>query len=196
MSARVLTGLLGGVACVLLASAAHAECTTDNECPGELVCEDGDCVAAPPAPPPSAPRVAAPAAPAPAPAPAPPVVTQSIANEPAEPEEAPRAKPKGKRHSTGMMVGGIVITSFSPISFAFAMLGALCGVSIDGSEGSPNNHCDGSSYFVGGMAVTGVLLGVGIPLIVVGARRDGAPTARLAPWVTPDSAGLGLRFDL
>jgi hypothetical protein len=122
-------------------------------------------------------------------------VRQSIAAEPIE--AAPRPKPKAKRHSTGMMVGGIVVTSLSGISFGVAMLGALCGVSVDGSQGSESHSsCDGSSLFLGGMAVTGILLGVGIPLIVVGAQREGAPSASVAPWVTPTSAGLGLRLNL
>jgi hypothetical protein len=196
MLARVLTGFLGGAACLLFASVSHAACSKDNECPGELVCEDGTCVAAPPAPAPAAspPRVAAPAA---APAAAPPLVRRSIDAEPVEEQAAPPTKPRGKRHSTGMMVGGIVITSFSGISLGVAMVGVLCGMSLDGSQGSESgSNCDGSSLFLGGMAVTGILLGVGIPLIVVGSQREGAPSASVAPWVTPSSAGLGLRLNL
>jgi len=62
MLVRVLTGFSGGVACLLFAAAAQAACGSDNDCPGEQVCESDACVAPPPAAPPSppAPAVAAP----------------------------------------------------------------------------------------------------------------------------------------
>jgi hypothetical protein len=40
------------------------------------------------------------------------------------------------------------------------------------------------------------LAGAGIPMIVIGGKREPLGTARLAPWASPHGAGLGLRFDL
>jgi len=87
------------------------------------------------------------------------------------------------------MVGGIVLVSLSAIPMTVGLLAATCG-----DSGSQN--CDASSYFLGGMAITGVLVGVGIPLILIGAKREGAPTASVAPWATPHSAGLALHLQL
>src|SRR5882724_12469313 len=126
MSVRVLAGFSGGVACLLFAAASQAACSTDNECPGAQVCENGACVAPPPvaAPAPPAPAVAAPPASAPAPTP----VARSIAAEPSEAmpmDVTTRRDPRGKRHSTGMMVGGIVITGLAGIPLSIAFLGSI-----------------------------------------------------------------------
>jgi hypothetical protein len=57
-----------------------------------------------------------------------------------------------------------------------------------------------TEVLVGGLAIGGALAGVGIPLIVIGGRREprqpAAATATIGPWLTPQSAGLGLRFEL
>jgi len=159
----------------------------DNDCPADLICEDGACVAPPPATAPSS--VAEPAAAAPTATPRQPrpavATPQTPQARPGE-EEVPRMRPRGKRHSSSMMVGGIVLTSLSAIPFTVAMLGTVsCG----------ENVCDGASYFFGGMAVTAVLLGVGIPMITIGAKREPG-SAKLAPWIAPHAAGFGLALDL
>ena len=88
-----------------------------------------------------------------------------------------------------MFVTGIVITSFAPIGFIVTSLGLLCGLTFENSRGC-------GEIIIGGLVTTGVFAGVGIPLIVIGAKRDPVAVGRIAPWATPHGAGVGLRFDL
>ena len=189
---RLLAGVLGGSACFLFSSLGLAACQMDNDCAGELICENAECVAPPPAAPPAA---IAPAAAPPTPQPAPRAAapssrgidrTTSMAEQP--PADAPRPPVRGKRHSQGMFVSGIVITSLAPIGCIVTSLGMLCGL----SEGSR----DCGNLIFGGLLTTAVLAGVGVPLIVIGAKREPVATARITPWLAPRSAGLGLRFEL
>jgi hypothetical protein len=180
--------VLGGATCLLVTSLGHAECRMDNDCAGELVCENATCVAprsvAPPAP--------APAAVAPQPTTAPPP-NQAPARQSREPPaEAPLPR-RGKRHSQGMFVTGIVITSLAPIGLIVTGLGMMCGL-MSTSDTRGGDDC--GQLLVGGLVTTAVLAGVGIPLIVIGAKRDPVAIGRVAPWVTPRGAGVGLRFDL
>lgn len=49
----------------------------------------------------------------------------------------------------------------------------------------------------GGYALMSLgLIGVGIPLIVIGAKRENVPVAGIAPWVSPQHAGLQLQLRL
>lgn len=161
MWARNFTAVWGGVACLLVATVSRAQCTMDNDCPGELVCEAGACAAAKPSS---------------AAAPAPNLAFEAEDDEPRE----RRRSVRGKRHSTAMMVSGIVLTSLAPMGFLAGTVGAL------GSD---------SGLFVGGYVTGGVLAGIGIPLIVIGGKREPL-SARLTPWVSPHSGGLCLGFQL
>ena len=103
-------------------------------------------------------------------------------------DEDPRAAKKrklGKRHSRGMMIGGIVMTSLSGLPLLFAAAGMITGQ---------------TEIMLGGLAIGGALAGVGIPLIVIGGRHEprqpAASTATIGPWLTPQGGGLGLRFEL
>lgn len=167
-------------------SVAHAQCTMDTECKGERVCEEGKCVAPaavslPPAPP---------AAPAPAEAAPAPV---SVPASPPAPAPAPE-KPKMRRHSTGMMVGGIVMVSMSPLALfmagVYGLANAVCSYDCEGYETTAKVS----------LISAVVLAGVGIPMIVVGAEKvpvePGSATASIGPWATPHAAGLGFRLDL
>ena len=165
---RLLAGGMGGLVCLLSASPAHAECRINNDCIANLVCENSVCVTASTPPKPSTEQ-----APVDVPAPGP----------------APELRTK--RHSQAMFVSGIVVTSLAPIGFIVTNLGLFCELSEDASS---SKHCAGLIF--GGLAATGVLLGVGIPLIVVGMGRDPVASARLTPWLTPRSAGIGLRFEM
>jgi hypothetical protein len=148
----------------------------DNDCAGELVCEEGACVE--------------PARPAPA---TPNPVSERFGDAPPRPmtfeahaseeDDGPRdrRKLKGKRHSTGMMVTGIVLTSFAPIGLIVGTAGMMGGR---------------SEFFLVGWGSAAVLAGVGIPLIVIGGRRKPITTGYALPWVAPQSAGLQLRFEL
>jgi S1-C subfamily serine protease len=110
-----------------------------------------------------------------------------------------------KRNSTGMMVGGIVMTSLTPVALLVAVAGSanktVCQSRASNSfdrYGSTSEDCskhNGAIY--GGLLMGAVLAGVGIPLIVVGAKKVPArPTATLNPWLSPESAGLGVHVDL
>jgi len=199
-------GLLGGaLASLLFASGAYAQCSKDTDCKGDRVCDSGSCVTPPlPAPPP-APNGAAPADPTPStaaaapPPPAPPVATYT------GPAPVQDMRPKTQRHSTGMMAGGIVMVSFAPIAMFAVLIANMEKTSCEGGyftsvDGSTTTHgvdCgrfDATIY--GGLLSGAVLLGVGIPLIMIGGKKEPVGTARIAPWATPQGAGLGLRIAL
>lgn len=180
MRVRIFTAALGAVACLLVANASQAQCTIDNECPDQLICENGVCSAPRPSlavPPAESPPQRAAVAPTS-------TTTDPHANralETPDDERREKRRKKGPRHSTAMLVGGIVMTSFAPISLLLGAAGMMTGR---------------PALFIGGFAGAGVLAGVGIPLIVIGGRRKPLTTARLTPWLTPQSTGLGLSFEL
>jgi hypothetical protein len=89
-----------------------------------------------------------------------------------------------------MFVTGIVITSFAPIGLLVTSVGMLCGLTTTRAGAGCGD------LIVGGLVTTAIFTGVGVPLIVIGAKRDPVAVGRVAPWVTPHGAGVGLRFDL
>jgi hypothetical protein len=127
-----------------------------------------------------------------------------------EPAPFPDEPPVRRRHSTGMMVGGIVMVSFTPIALLVAAVAnaqqSVCETnyafdsSSNGIYGSVSygNDCDEYDPTIyGGLISAAVLAGVGIPLIVIGAKKEPVPvTATLSPWATARSAGVGLRIDM
>jgi len=190
----------------LLTSLSHAQCSKDTDCKGERVCEEGACVAPPAA---SAPPVTEPApavTPPPAAAAPAPVAPQPSYDEPRDTSvRDTRVKDtRPKRHSTGMMVGGIVMTSFVPIALLAAWVADIeQGVcergDYDFSGSSYTRRTDCGSYdatIYGGLISAAVLAGVGIPLIVIGGKREPATTAKIAPWATPHAGGISVRLDL
>jgi hypothetical protein len=94
-----------------------------------------------------------------------------------------------------MMTAGIVVTSLAPVGLMVSAFGFLSCVSVDGSEGSGNKTCH-SDVALGGLIFTAAALGVGVPLILVGARREPVATALIAPWLTSRSSGLRLVVEL
>jgi hypothetical protein len=80
-----------------------------------------------------------------------------------------------------MMAGGIVLTAFAPIGLLVGAAGALSGQ---------------GNVFAGGFGAAIVFAGVGVPLMVIGARREPDPTAQFIPWVAPKAAGLGFVLKL
>lgn len=176
----------------------------DNDCPGDQVCEGDKCVAPqtlPPAPPSPA-AAAAPAATAlPPAAPAAPA-RASIAAEPRHDVRVVPAQPLTRRHSTAMMVVGIILTSLSPIplwmSVGYSTDKSSCrsgGIFGGVSDSSSNcNRNDGAMY--GTLALGLGLVGAGIPLIVVGSKRVPLARASVTPWAAPGASGLSLRLDL
>lgn len=114
-----------------------------------------------------------------------------------------RNKRNWKRHSTGMMVGGIVMTGLSSVAFAVSLLGGLANASCDtydysGSSTSYSYYrdCNYDGLVYGGLVTGLVLAGVGIPLIVVGGKREPRGMASVSPWATPNAGGLRLQLSL
>jgi hypothetical protein len=103
-----------------------------------------------------------------------------------------------------MMAGGIgcvVLAGVGLVVAAGAFLKeAGCGfgnVGSLGSRGCANDNDD--SYIVGGLLSTAVLTSLGVPLIVIGSRKEPASAqsaATLAPWMGRQGVGLSLRFGL
>lgn len=107
-----------------------------------------------------------------------------------------------------MMVGGIVMVSFVPIALLVSLVAnaeqSSCesggyyfnSTGTSSSYGSFSN-CDAYDKTIYGGAIAAVaLLGAGVPMIVIGAKREPAAVARVTPWATPQAAGLKLRLDL
>jgi len=182
---------------VLFTSAAHAQCTKDTDCKADRVCEAGVC---------SAPEPSAAAAAADAPqseaAPAPPVRSRPA---PAPSGGEAQRPPPTERRSIGMMAAGIVMVSVSPIPLVGALIYAAEGATCDGydlaSDGTYDNpNCSRNNAAAVGLTLTGLaLIGVGVPLIVIGAKRvpvKPAVEATVVPYATPDGAGIGLRLTM
>jgi hypothetical protein len=175
------------------------------------VCEGGACVTPPAADPAAAPpAAAAPAAGAAATAPVseapaaqPPLAAPPV-YEPVADEPPPVAR-KGKRHSTGMMAGGIVMVSLTPIALLVSLVANTqqnaceTGGIYYGGSGTfydDDTNCDRYDASIYGGAISAlVFVGVGIPLIVIGGKREPA-VARVSPWASPQAAGLKLNVDL
>jgi hypothetical protein len=192
--------------CVAVTTTSWAQCSKDTDCKGDRVCEDGACVAPPAG---AAAASAAPPQPAPAPAAAaPPAAAPSSYATPATPE-APRSTAvvdtRRKRHSTGMMVGGIVMVSFVPVALLAAWVadieqnqcehGYYSFSSGAVSQGTDCGRFDRTIY--GGLISAAVLMGVGVPLIIVGGKKEPAGVeAKLSPWATPHAGGLSLKLHM
>ena len=109
------------------------------------------------------------------------------------------------RHSKGMMVGGIIMTSLTPVALIVAagasLSASLCHVDrYDYDTGNTyRDNCNNDGLIYGALVTAAVLVGVGVPLIVIGAKKEPAgmqAKAIVAPWATPTAAGLGLRVNL
>ena len=94
-----------------------------------------------------------------------------------------------------MMATGIVLTSLAPVGVIVTSLGFLSCVSVDGSQGSGKQTCH-SELMLGGLIFTAAAVGIGVPLLVAGARRDPVASALIAPWLTPRSSGLRVVLEL
>jgi len=163
----------------------------DKDCAGDLVCESGECVAPSAAASVAAPTVPTPAdAPAIAPAPAPASVLRAAPLQEEQPrdlverQEPPASAPR----SVPMMASGIVMIALAPFALMYGVGGAFsnCG----------GRDCDGGQRALLGLAGTGALLGIGIPLLVKGARRvpERRPDVSLVPAFGPRAGGVDLHL--
>lgn len=83
---------------------------------------------------------------------------------------AARAQEAEPDHGTGTMVGGIVTTSVGSAVGGLLMFAGLFNDLCDDSDESCGDH-KGEQYMLGGAIVLGASLGIGIPMIVNGARQ-------------------------
>lgn len=97
------------------------------------------------------------------------------------------------------MAGGIVMVSLAPVALIVSGAAAL-GKSVCNVDNDYERDCDDADPVIYGSLLSAlVLVGVGIPLIVVGAAKEPVEpvaTARIGPWATQHAAGIGLQLDL
>lgn len=94
------------------------------------------------------------------------------------------------------------MVSLAPIALAAGMLYSLQGVVCRGSDraldGRVDDDCDHYSTTAAAYTLTSLaLIGVGVPLIVIGAKRVPAKEpwqAAILPYATPDGVGIGMRL--
>jgi hypothetical protein len=192
---RTTVSALAALSIWLFATLAHAQCGKDTDCKGDRVCENGVCVAGVPAAPGTPAVETAPAAAPPAAAPAaPPPVAAAPAAAPQADVALSETKPKMKRHSPAMMAIGIVMVAAAPVAFITAYMANANCVYVDVT--GPESCRDETTPLV--LTVVGFgLLGGGIPLIVIGAKKEPVSgSATLTPWATPNGAGAALKLTL
>lgn len=106
-----------------------------------------------------------------------------------------------------MMVGGIIMVSFAPIALIAAGVAnaqqTACETGgfyfdSDGVRTYDGQNCSAYDKTIYGGLIAGIaLVGAGIPLIVIGGKKEPlGPTATITPWATPRAAGLGLRLEM
>lgn len=148
---------------------AHAECSKDIECEGERVCEAGHCVAESPSALPQATQTAPPRA--------------RFFD-----DEAPTRKPGKRIGNPALMTAGIVVAASGPALWITGALTTSCDRTVD-------TECNAGprllAFFAGGLA----LIGAGVPMIVIGAKRVPAGRVTAAPWFAPRRGG-GLQLQL
>jgi len=178
----------GGIlaAALLFSSAAQAQCTKDTDCAGARVCESNACVLPANATPESVPVPADAPAVTPAPAAAP------RAHEPAA------APTRTKMRSLPLVLVGAATSSVGLGLMVFAGLQgfgyAFCEV-VGGAYAS--GTCQSGALKT--LALGAGVAAVGIPLVIIGAKRvPDEPTAQVAlvPVAVPKGAGFGLRLEL
>jgi len=104
-----------------------------------------------------------------------------------------------------MMAGGIVMVSFVPIALLVSLVANLeqdaCETggryfSTDPARVQDTNCGRFDATIYGGLIAAAGLAGAGIPMIVIGGKREPIGTASVTPWATQGAGGLRLRLDL
>jgi hypothetical protein len=183
MSAR-FAGSAALISLLCFGRAAAAECTKDTDCKGSRICEQGQCVAS------NEPSDQ-------------PVTNLDSDREATREHRNSRAIGGTRRRSTGLMVTGIVLTAAGGISaltaVSFVIAGSTCtNTSTTSSYStSTDSTCDTFTdlTLVSGIAAI-ALIGIGLPLVIVGGSRvpNEQATRRLVltPWANSNSTGLSL----
>ncbi len=171
---------------------AHAECAKDLDCEAELICEEGQCVAARTA-------IALPAPASTVPSSAPATVAPTTVAKP--PEEAalfaeahqPQSVPM-RMKSPGLLAGGIVIVTVGVAGMFYGLSGSSCSELVN-SQGYGNCRAAESARTTFMLVGIGLIVG-GVPLIVIGSRREPVPVVSLTPWVSHQHGGLRVQLHL
>jgi uncharacterized membrane protein len=190
----------------LLSGADASACESDVDCKGDRICQAGKCVNAgtpAPTPAPPAPATAAPPAAAPPPTSERP---RPYAIAPLPPL-APREPHRAYERSVGLMVTGFVTLGIgviaTPIGVAMMVASSESGscVEPDGSIGATYINCTDEEVAVPATVMTAVgaaLIGVGIPLAIVGLQKEPSDGVELAVVpelrVGPTSASAAWSF--
>lgn len=138
---------------------------------------------------------------APVAAPVDPSVPVAAPVEPSAPVATPLPDPsRARRQAHSMKVAGTVLTSFGIATGALSTGLAVWGGAMDSTC---TFECMGPVFAFGGAAIgagiTGVFLGAGVPLWVVGGKRErelSVPlsTMILVPTVEPQGGGVAMAF--
>jgi hypothetical protein len=177
-----MRGELGAVmmalALVATATTARAQCSTDQECKGDRICEAGRCVAPVPAAPADTPAEAGAA---------PPVERERFFE---EPDGEPPPKVKKRIGNPGLMIGGIVLASAAPVVLAVGVATASC--SSDGGD----TRCDIGERVLAFGLISVAMIGAAVPMIVIGAKRVPVRQVAIGPLFAPGLSGLQLQLRL
>jgi hypothetical protein len=163
-------GLLAASVC-LGSQLAHAECTKDLDCEGELICEDAKCTEAPP----PSPLVS-------------PALPRARPEERVERSERPERPPRrGKRFKRpGLLPVGILIAGGGVGVLIYGVFSTQCRTT----------PCDTSHDLPAFALITLAMEGLAVPLIVMGAKREPVPTVAVTPWLAPRQGGVQLQLRL
>jgi hypothetical protein len=103
-------------------------------------------------------------------------------------DEAPARKPGKRIGNPALMTAGIIIAASGPALWMTGAFTTSCDRTVDA-------ECNAGprllAFFVGGLA----LIGAGVPMIVIGAKRVPAGRVTAAPWLAPRRGG-GLQLQL
>jgi hypothetical protein len=173
----VLVGVCSALALTLGSGRVRATCTMDLECEGDAICTSGSCTA-PPAPIPAVAPTSAPAA--------------GLASA-ATAERSKPMPPMRRFRSPGLLLGGLTVL--------IAGGGALfAGLAVSAREGFCSDpECSSGGVGVALMGLGALAVGTGIPLTIVGAKREEVPQTAMAtvrPWLGPHGGGLEMKVEL
>lgn len=107
------------------------------------------------------------------------------------------AQPTTRARSVPMVVTGFALVVAAPV----LIIGGFASMHhLNPCPAMPGTECEGPSDVPPALMLGGVAaLGLGIPLVIIGAQRETVyerPAATLSPYANPDGAGVSLRLSL
>ncbi|MFZ5890590.1 MAG: hypothetical protein ACOY0T_05925 [Myxococcota bacterium] len=107
----------------------------------------------------------------------------------AEPDDSGRLRKSGKRiGKPGLMAAGIVLAASGPVVMTVGLLTTHCN--------SPGSTCNVEQRLLLFGLAGGALIGIGVPLIVMGAKRVPERQVILVPSISPERASLSVQLTL